>query len=77
MSSYRNEDDLTIKLTEIILVNAIIKTGLSKGVATQSLMVSLQAPLQMFLLIIRAGTMGISAISGSNVHQCRNTRHCG
>lgn len=35
-----NEDDLTVKLTEIIFTNALIKTGLSKGVATQALMVS-------------------------------------
>jgi DNA-directed RNA polymerase III subunit RPC1 len=48
MSSFRNEDDLTIKLTEIILVNAIIKTGLSKGVATQSLMVRVEFPCKDF-----------------------------
>lgn len=35
-----NEDDLTVKLTEIIFTNQLIKTGLSKGVATQALMVS-------------------------------------
>lgn len=35
-----NEDDLTVKLTEIIFTNQLIKTGLAKGVATQALMVS-------------------------------------
>ena len=34
----RNEDDLTVKLTEIVFMNAIIKTGLIKGVTTQNLM---------------------------------------
>lgn len=35
-----NEDDLTVKLTEIIFTNGLIRTGLSKGVATAALMVS-------------------------------------
>lgn len=35
-----NEDDLTVKLTEIIFTNGLIKAGLSKGVATTALMVS-------------------------------------
>ncbi|GAA5868140.1 hypothetical protein JCM8547_003356 [Rhodosporidiobolus lusitaniae] len=33
-----NEDDLTVKLTEIVFMNAVIKTGLAKGVTTQHLM---------------------------------------
>ncbi|SCV70568.1 BQ2448_3330 [Microbotryum intermedium] len=33
-----NEDDITVKLTEIIFINAVIKTGLVKGVTTQNLM---------------------------------------
>ncbi|KAK4700233.1 DNA-directed RNA polymerase III subunit RPC1, partial [Phenoliferia sp. Uapishka_3] len=33
-----NEDDLTVKLTEIVFMNAVIKTGLAKGVTTQNLM---------------------------------------
>ncbi|ORY91742.1 hypothetical protein BCR35DRAFT_299051 [Leucosporidium creatinivorum] len=33
-----NEDDITVKLTEIIFMNAVIKTGLAKGVTTQNLM---------------------------------------
>ncbi|POY73995.1 putative DNA-directed RNA polymerase [Rhodotorula taiwanensis] len=33
-----NEDDLTVKLTEIIFMNAVIKTGLAKGVTSQALM---------------------------------------
>lgn len=36
---FRNEDDLTVKLTEIIFMNAVIKTGLAKGVTSQALMV--------------------------------------
>jgi hypothetical protein len=38
---YSNEDDLTVKLTEIVFMNAVIKTGLAKGVTTQNLMVRL------------------------------------
>lgn len=34
-----NEDDLTVKLTEIVFTNALIKQGLSKGVSTAQLMV--------------------------------------
>ncbi|GAA6004779.1 hypothetical protein JCM11491_002226 [Sporobolomyces phaffii] len=33
-----NEDDLTVKLTEIVFMNAVIKTGLLKGVTTNNLM---------------------------------------
>ncbi|POW18023.1 hypothetical protein PSTT_00252 [Puccinia striiformis] len=33
-----NEDDLTVKLTEIIFTNTLIKTGLVKGVPTQNIM---------------------------------------
>jgi hypothetical protein len=40
-SEYSNEDDLTVKLTEIVFMNAVIKTGLAKGVTTQNLMVRL------------------------------------
>ena len=35
---FRNEDDLTVKLSEIIYANALIKMGLTKGVSTQNLM---------------------------------------
>ena len=34
-----NEDDLTVKLTEIVFTNALIKQGLAKGVSTAQLMV--------------------------------------
>lgn len=37
----RNEDDVTVKLTEMIFTNTLIKTGLVKGVPTQNIMVSL------------------------------------
>ncbi|KAF8516014.1 hypothetical protein BU17DRAFT_76736 [Hysterangium stoloniferum] len=33
-----NEDDLTVKLTEIVFTNALIKQGLAKGVSTSQLM---------------------------------------
>ncbi|KAI5480363.1 DNA-directed RNA polymerase III subunit RPC1 [Pseudohyphozyma bogoriensis] len=33
-----NEDDLTVKLTEIVFMNAVIKTGLAKGTTTTALM---------------------------------------
>ncbi|KAF8516682.1 hypothetical protein JB92DRAFT_2909925 [Gautieria morchelliformis] len=33
-----NEDDLTVKLTEIVFTNALIKQGLAKGVSTAQLM---------------------------------------
>ena len=36
---YSNEDDITVKLSEIVYTNAIIKQGLSKGVPTTGLMV--------------------------------------
>ncbi|KAK4055766.1 DNA-directed RNA polymerase III subunit C1 (rpo31) [Microbotryomycetes sp. JL201] len=36
-----NEDDITVKLTEIIFMNAVIKTGLAKGVTAQNLMASI------------------------------------
>lgn len=35
-----NEDDLTVKLTEIVFTNALIKQGLSKGSPTPQFMVS-------------------------------------
>lgn len=34
-----NEDDLTVKLTEIVLTNALIKQGLAKGSPTPQFMV--------------------------------------
>ena len=35
-----NEDDLTVKLAEIIFTNALIREHLNKGISTASLMVS-------------------------------------
>jgi DNA-directed RNA polymerase III subunit RPC1 len=35
-----NEDDLTVKLTEIVFTNALIKQGLAKGATTAQFMVS-------------------------------------
>lgn len=34
-----NEDDLTVKLTEIVFTSALIKQGLAKGAPTQQFMV--------------------------------------
>ena len=34
-----NEDDLTVKLTEIIFTNGIIRSGLAKGIPMNNLMV--------------------------------------
>ena len=68
--SFSNEDDLTIKLTEIIFTNALIKTGLSKGVATQALMV-IQNKLystDVYADLAILGTMGILAAISGNVH---------
>jgi DNA-directed RNA polymerase III subunit RPC1 len=39
-----NEDDLTVKLTEIVFTNALIKQGLAKGSPTAQFMVSLASP---------------------------------
>lgn len=36
-----NEDDLTVKLTEIVFTNALIKQGLAKGAPTAQFMVSI------------------------------------
>ena len=38
--AYRNEDDLTVKLTEIILTNNMVKASLAKGTDMNTLMVS-------------------------------------
>ncbi|EEB87010.1 hypothetical protein MPER_15838, partial [Moniliophthora perniciosa FA553] len=35
-----NEDDLTVKLTEIVFTNALIKQGVSKGAPTPQFMVN-------------------------------------
>lgn len=39
-----NEDDLTVKLTEIVFTSALIKQGLLKGAPTQQFMVSRGQP---------------------------------
>lgn len=52
--SRSNEDDLTVKLTEIVFMNAVIKTGLAKGVTTQNLMVSLVGQSEFELALIPA-----------------------
>lgn len=37
--SHSNEDDLTVKLGEIVFANSLIKAGLAKGVTTANLIV--------------------------------------
>lgn len=70
--SHRNEDDLTVKLTEIVFMNAVIKTGLAKGVTTQNLMVSRAKELLqrgLGLTVDLAGTMGLPSALRRNLHQ--------
>ena len=55
-----NEDDLTVKLTEIVFTSALIKQGLLKGAPTQQFMVSRSQVLDIHRLII-TGTMGLFA----------------
>ncbi|CAD6583201.1 MAG: hypothetical protein CYPHOPRED_002256 [Cyphobasidiales sp. Tagirdzhanova-0007] len=62
--SATNEDDLTIKLTEIIFTNALIKTGLSKGVATQALMEQWEFLQLSVAMYINAEMPGVPSIAG-------------
>lgn len=41
---------MTVKLTEIVFMNAVIKTGLAKGVTTQNLMVRFVSLLSLRLI---------------------------
>ena len=69
---------MTVKLTEVIFMNAVIKTGLAKGVTSQALMVrqgrSTVSPLGLVRRSDRgretpSGTMGVSAARRRDVHQ--------
>lgn len=70
-----NEDDLTVKLTEIVFTNALIKQGLAKGAPTAQFMVSAFTYLIVALQLTRAdafhliGTMGLPATFHRHVHQ--------
>ena len=63
-----NEDDLTVKLTEIVFTNALIKQGLAKGAPTAQFMVRHQPLLILISLLIVLGTMGVSPIVSCYVH---------
>jgi DNA-directed RNA polymerase III subunit RPC1 len=39
-----NEDDITVKLTEIVFTNALIKQGIAKGAPISQFMVSPVSP---------------------------------
>ncbi|KIJ54648.1 hypothetical protein M422DRAFT_24553 [Sphaerobolus stellatus SS14] len=54
-----NEDDLTVKLTEIVFTNALIKQGLAKGVSTSQLMEQWEFLQISIALYINSETPGI------------------
>ena len=68
-----NEDDLTVKLTEIVFSNALIKQGLLKGAPTAQFMVrtscSHYPAVNPLTRIGHAGTMGVPPAVGRHVHQ--------
>lgn len=67
---YSNEDDITVKLSEIVYTNAIIKQGLSKGVPTSGLMVRICSLACSGVESNRAlGTMGFPPSVYCDVHQ--------
>lgn len=49
-----NEDDLTVKLGEIVFANQLIKTGLAKGVTTTNLIVRPDSPSHALLPLHRS-----------------------
>lgn len=68
-----NEDDLTVKLTEIVFTNALIKQGVAKGAPTTQFMVSsvlltLRHP-SSSLVMHTLGTMGFPSTFHCDVHQ--------
>jgi DNA-directed RNA polymerase III subunit RPC1 len=66
---FSNEDDVTVKLTEIVFTNSIIKQGLAKGTNTQALMVGsiVHIAYSLWLILSVPGTMGNLAISCCHV----------
>ena len=65
-----NEDDLTVKLTEIVFTNALIKQGLAKGAPTAQFMVllfSFHDDNNNLCLI--SGTVGVSTAVCCDVRQ--------
>ncbi|KAH8918847.1 DNA-directed RNA polymerase III subunit C1 [Atractiella rhizophila] len=59
-----NEDDLTVKLTEIIFTNSLIKAGLSKGTTTSSLMEQWEFLALSAAMYINSETPGIPTGAG-------------
>lgn len=68
-----NEDDLTVKLTEIVFSNALIKQGLAKGAPTAQFMVGTGcfSGCSFQLILWCTGTMGVPAALRCDVHQLR------
>ena len=69
-----NEDDLTVKLTEIVFTSVLIKQGLAKGAPTAQFMVRLMcsrslAQSSLMTSLGHTGTMGVPAALGRHVHQ--------
>lgn len=64
-----NEDDLTVKLTEIVFTNALIKQGLSKGAPTAQFMVSDYYSQSLPLLNSPSGTLGVPSTFCRYVYQ--------
>ena len=74
-----NEDDLTVKLSEIIYANQLINASLAKGQGVQQIMVSLLCQIIDFKLIKIelkcSGTMGMASIVYRALHQRRYSRY--
>ena len=69
-----NEDDLTVKLTEIVFTNALLKQGIAKGVPTSQFMVRSPPVQKTMSSNWPAGAMGVLAAFRSYVHQLGNAR---
>lgn len=67
-----NEDDLTVKLTEIVFTNALIKQGLSKGVSTAQLMVYVSLEHLTVVIYSKTGAMGVSSSIRRLIRKQRN-----
>jgi hypothetical protein len=69
-----NEDDLTVKLTEIVFTNALIKQGLAKGAPTPQFMARHPKSRRFKSSDPCPGTMGISPTIRRDVCQLRTSR---
>ena len=66
-----NEDDLTVKLTEIVFTSALIRQGLLKGAPTQQFMVCAYFTALDPSNGSMKGTMGFPAVECRNLRQLR------